>query len=505
MAISYVDTAWNSNGTNASANTEFKDLVIAGCQAGDLLVVFAVAEQYQFPAGTRSIVTQDGATSAWTTVTPAVTLADDVDFIAAFATVSATGSVTVRGSMRTVSQRMGVGAFLIPAAEVGAAYGFVGTGFVADVDGLVSVTLSVGSTVLYMAGDWSALSMGTATTPGGGTVHRSYFDTTNYSSWATSWTAQAAGTRNYGPPGLSGHDISGALFRMDTGGGAVSRTPADPVGVTDSVSVDLSAGNQDYVIDIDDLVDITDTGQDQRIDYGMVLEDAASVTDLAVSTLARTLSIDDAVGVTDQATSPLGRTLTFSDGVDITDVADVAIEGDYTREPADPVSIADDVSIEFARMLISDDEISATDEISLQRTFGRGEEDLVGIQDAVTVYLERDDEELIADGVGITDVAATELSSVTLVGDLVELTDAVTVVLQRVVTVADFLQVTDVVVDARNKRLELDDAVAIADDWTFDDGSDACWPPRVGVSAWRPRYAVDAGRPRYAVEAERSC
>lgn len=244
MAISYTDTTWDSVGTNSSGTTEYKDLLITGCQVGDVLVVFAAAEQYQFSGGTRSIVTQSGSTSAWTTVSPAVAVNSDVDFVAAYATVTGAGSVTVRGSMRTVTQRMGVGAFLIPAADVGSTFGFVGSGFTNDADGLTSATLSTSSTVLYMAGDWSAANMGSTSSPSGATVQRSYFDTSNYSVWAASWTGQASGTRNYGPSGLSGHDVSGVLFRMDTAaGGSGGTVAAVPFAVTLTPRVPVVSGS----------------------------------------------------------------------------------------------------------------------------------------------------------------------------------------------------------------------------------------------------------------------
>ena len=241
MAISYVDTAWNTGGTVTTGENAYKDVTITGVAVGDLIVAFGVAENNTNTTG--SVATQAGSTGAWTQVAPAVVSNNDVAFRAGYALVTAAGNVTVRITLNTTNggvNRQGAGAFRIPAAEVGATYGFVGTGFVGSATGLASATLSGSSTVIYMAGDWAATSMGTTTVPAGGTNNRSYSDTVAYSVWASNWLAQASGTRNYGPSSLSGHDVSGVLFRMDTAGGGGSVAISATVAAVTTVSASIN-------------------------------------------------------------------------------------------------------------------------------------------------------------------------------------------------------------------------------------------------------------------------
>src|SRR5690606_20537086 len=100
MAISYVETAWNTGPDGGSSGARYKDLTFTGCQVGDLLVVFGFCANYTASGGTRSVATQAGATSAWTLGSPTVVLDADVDAVGGYATVSTAGDVTVRVTLR---------------------------------------------------------------------------------------------------------------------------------------------------------------------------------------------------------------------------------------------------------------------------------------------------------------------------------------------------------------------------------------------------------------------
>lgn len=209
MAMTYTETAaWNTAGAN-STNTAYKDVTVTA-SAGDLLVAFAIGANYSNTAGTRAIYTQSGTTSAWTLASPTVTADGDVEPCAGWATVTTGGSITVRSDLRCKGLYMGVGVFVIPAAEWTGTPS-VSTTFVNDADGQASTTLSATSTVLYGAGDWTASNPTTTNTPSGATNRTTYYDTTNYAVAVRSWTGQASGTRNYGPSGLTSKDYSGVV------------------------------------------------------------------------------------------------------------------------------------------------------------------------------------------------------------------------------------------------------------------------------------------------------
>jgi hypothetical protein len=223
MAISFFQTAWNTNSSASSGGLVYKDLAITGVASGDLIVVVGLSADI-VGSSTRSIVTQAGATTgAWTTSLPAGVSANDADVAGGYALATSSGTVTVRVSLRNSAvMHMGVGAWLIPAADIGATYGWA-TNFAGDADGQASVTLSGSSFVAYAAADWAATAIGsTPSTPAATNYRVRVVDSGAYSVYFADWSAQASGTRNYGPSGLSGDDFSGAIFRMDTAGGATN-------------------------------------------------------------------------------------------------------------------------------------------------------------------------------------------------------------------------------------------------------------------------------------------
>lgn len=233
MALTYVETAsWATIGTLNSGFGWYKDITFAGAASGDLIVVFGGSEGNNFVGGTRAATTQSGSTGSWTLVSPASTFANDTDAIGAWATVSSTGSVTVRVQLRAgSSDHIGACGILIPAAEWTGTP--AGTTFVADADGQVSVTLANTSTVFYAAADWSGSSNpGTSNTPAGSTNRTSVFDSEHYSVAVRTWTAQGSGTRAYGPTGLSGDDWTGVVIAVQEAGGGSPASGAGSVTVT---------------------------------------------------------------------------------------------------------------------------------------------------------------------------------------------------------------------------------------------------------------------------------
>ncbi|MDQ7991210.1 MAG: DUF4082 domain-containing protein, partial [Propionicimonas sp.] len=227
-AVWYPVASQVSAGTSETGGT-YKEVTIADAQAGDLLVAVGLGEN-SGPNANSAISTTSGSTGTWTVAkAPTVTNGDTVA-AGGYTTVSTTGAVVVKIKVATNSNAdySGGGVLRIPAAEVGASYGWLNAGFNADADGQISGVLSTGSLLLYAAADWNAnaAAASTAGTPSTNvTYHQRVYSNGHYSLWIASWTAQAAGTRNYGPSGLSGGDWSGLLFRMDSGPVVI---PVDP-------------------------------------------------------------------------------------------------------------------------------------------------------------------------------------------------------------------------------------------------------------------------------------
>ena len=236
MALTYVAAAsWATGGTN-SGTGYYKDLTFTSVAVGDLLIVGALSESADYSSGVRSVATQSGTTGTWTLAQPAVVVATDCDALGGYATATSSGTIVVRVQIRpSAAGHMGVSGVRIPAAE------WTGTPTIAtffnDADGQVSVTLPGGSTytATYWAGDWNALTMGTGTTPAGGTSREGVVDTGAYSIAVRTWTAQASGTRNYGPGTLSGLDASGFVIAVPEVGGASAQTVI-PTGVASAAA-----------------------------------------------------------------------------------------------------------------------------------------------------------------------------------------------------------------------------------------------------------------------------
>jgi len=147
----------------------------------------------------------------------------------------------------------------------------------------------------------------------------------------------------------------------------VARTAADSVGVTDSVAADLTAGGTDYtrapadpigvtdsaaravayVRTVADTVGVTDTGDPQTIDIDWDLADAVGATDSATRTAAAVRARNDAIGITDAATPSVGGganiTRTQADAVGLTDTATRVLAGARARN--DAVGLVDTVVV----------------------------------------------------------------------------------------------------------------------------------------------------------------
>jgi len=207
------DTAGSSTGTGA-----YKDLVFPGVQVGDLIIAYAASEEHATAVEVRSIATQFSSVAqvsgGWNNILPTTTQNSDADFVGGWGIVTTAGDLTIRGILRNgANKQMGVAAIRIPAAYVNSTRGFV-TSFAADADGVVSATIPANSIVFHLGADWTAATMTTSTTPVGGTAIKNNVYTGAYSIWNGMWQNQAAGTRSYGPSGLTGRDMTGAVFAM---------------------------------------------------------------------------------------------------------------------------------------------------------------------------------------------------------------------------------------------------------------------------------------------------
>lgn len=238
MALTYVPAAsWSTGGTNSGTGF-YKDFTFTSVAVGDLLVVGGLGESANYASGVRSIATQSGTTGTWTLVQPAAVTASDADALGGFATATSSGTIVVRVQIRTAgaAPAMGVSGVRVPAAEwTGTPVGFT---IFNDADGQVSVTLPGGSTytVLYWGDDYNASTASTGVIPTTGTNRESVFVSGAHTVFVRTWTAQASGTRNYGPgatttnASLTGLDLTGFAIYVPEASGSSPQT-VNPTGI----------------------------------------------------------------------------------------------------------------------------------------------------------------------------------------------------------------------------------------------------------------------------------
>lgn len=197
--VTAFETVWN-NSTNP------KTVNVTGAVTGDKILVIAQGNKTTTNAVSDVVTsTTAGTTGTWTD--PVLeNLAGGTSgwYSTALVDVTGDGTVTVQvdRTQAPTPQEFGFAAFLLNG------YGTLGTNGVTS-DGAVEVinlTVEQDSAVFYGATEWDTHAVGSTWTPSGQTVVENAA-ASNYSSTVAYWTAQAAGTRDYGTTDSAGTSI----------------------------------------------------------------------------------------------------------------------------------------------------------------------------------------------------------------------------------------------------------------------------------------------------------
>lgn len=241
MAISFFKSGttdaltWGTAGTLQAGAAYYKDVNLGTVAVGDLIV--AVGASGGFASGgassTRTVAVAPGSTAAisagFTTIQPATSAATDSDVSAGRGVVTTAGTLIVRVAVRisVAASEMGVCAIRVPAAEWNSAGSFAVVLATNDADGGFSLAVPAQSTVFYFGNDWNAAAIPGTVVPTGSTNQDAYVVSGQYTIYAKTWTAQAAGTRTYGMSG-SGLRVAGFALAIPepTGGGSFTATAA---------------------------------------------------------------------------------------------------------------------------------------------------------------------------------------------------------------------------------------------------------------------------------------
>lgn len=246
MALSYYLSGasdaltWASAGTPATGTICYKDITITGCAVGDLIVVSGCSGGFTTTA-TRTVATAPGSVAAvaggWTTILPASAATNDADVTGGRGVVTTAGTLVVRVGVRTInsSAHMGVSAIRVPVGEWDPAGTFAVITGNADADGALSLAVAATSTVYYFGCDWNAAAVAGTATPASSTSRTGYQNGGAYTTYARTWTGQAAGTRNYGMSS-SGLRLAGFALAIPEATGSTPQT-ATPDGVATAAAV----------------------------------------------------------------------------------------------------------------------------------------------------------------------------------------------------------------------------------------------------------------------------
>jgi hypothetical protein len=419
MTLAYTDsTSWVTTGTLVTGQGSYKQVTDASAAAGDLLVMLGAAENYDFSGGIRAASTQAGSTGSWTVVGPSPTLDNDTEVCAAYATVSSTGSFTGRLQIKTNSaDHMGVALVRIPAADYNASGTIITASGAADTDGQISITLTTGTyTVIYLGADWTASAPGSTNTPSGGTNRATVTDSGLYSIAIRTWTGQAAGTRNYGPSGLSSKDYTGIVIAIPeaSSGTGYTASPSDAEGLTDS-AVSVIA----VVRSASDALGLTDNPT-ASVGFSRTLDDSLGLADNPTFTVDYSRAPDDALGLTDSAAAVVDHVRVISDSLGLVDSTSTALAAG--RAVADSAGLTDYVLTEIVEREGAFDPVFLADDIATVMTAARSASDALGLTDSVTVTLGGAGSAF--DNLGLTDAVVTTLTIVRSASDALGLTDS---------------------------------------------------------------------------------
>lgn len=348
-------------------------------------------------------------------------------------------------------------AYLVYAAGSTIGASNIGTG-TSGASTISLTTTAASSGIACVAGDWSALT-GTATMSSASATPTVLFtnQTVNYGAYVGHYAdAGAAGAKTVGwtaPNNMKRTVI--ALEVIPPGGANLTDTPADNVGVTDSVD---AVG--DDVRTPADQVDVTDSPTTAATRDRSVT-DAVGVSD-GVAT-ERALVASDSVGVTDSVAIVWSRTVSIDEPVGITDSVTAQGSGGQTQTPADSVAAADSLGVEWTRAQAPGDPVGVTDSVAI--TWSRSVQlgDSVGLTDSLSSNQTGTGDVTLDDPVGVTDSASADAARLRSVSDPVGVTDQLQVSFTRTVTISDPVGATDSASDAAGLDRQPADSVGVTD------------------------------------------
>ena len=220
---------------------------------------------------------------------------------------------------------------------------------------------------------------------------------------------------------------------------AAERTVADPVGVTDSVSAVLGQLVADQVGVADAVARVVEAARTVADPVGVT--DAVDA-DLVAGGTSYSRTVADTVEVTDAAARAVGYVRTVADAVGITDTGSPQTL-DTIYELADPVGITDAAARAVAAARTVADPVGVTDTAARVAGVVRSRADTVGVTDSVSADATGATVRSPADPVGVTDARTVVRTSARATSDPVGLSDAVTWLMERVVTVSDLIGLID--------------------------------------------------------------
>jgi hypothetical protein len=260
----------------------------------------------------------------------------------------------------------------------------------------------------------------------------------------TDWLFPAAAAVAHTPTVADTLGLTDAVTPVLTGGGgALTETVGDPVGLVDQVSSALAAART--VADSVGLVDQVSSA----LAAVRTVADTVGLTDAAMAALTLARTAGDTAGFTDQVTPATDAARTIADSVGLTDTVTPVLTGagEITRTVDDPLGLTDQATAALTLARTAGDTAGFTDQAVSALTAARTVPDSAGLTDAATAALAA--ARTAGDSMGLTDQVSSAVGAARTVTDSAGLTDNITAVITPANlitrTVADTLGLTDAV------------------------------------------------------------
>jgi hypothetical protein len=256
--------------------------------------------------------------------------------------------------------------------------------------------------------------------------------------------------------------------------GAISRTLADTLGLSDAQAIDRGLGLAENLGLTDTAAAVVDHTRSPADPLGLTdtvnveaggaatrqVDDTLGLTDARA--LDRTATVTDTLGLTDTTARIVDTARQPSDTLGLSDTVDVQAAGATTRQVADNLGLVDTAAVAASHARAVTDTLGLTDAVQPVGGFARAVTDTLGLTDSVAVETGEAATRAASDTLGLTDARLVEVGPAR--ADNLGLTDAISITMATIRTVDDLLGLIDTADRATITVRTVDDLLGLTDE-----------------------------------------